>query len=94
MLPILGPSTSRDFGGNIVDKSVDPTAFNLLKIGGSTDAINIEYRTADATLSALDLREQLLDPIADARKDSFDLYATIRSVYIQQRDQKIKQSIR
>ncbi len=91
MLPILGPSTSRDFGGNIVDKSVDPTAFNLLKIGGSTDAINIEYRTADATLSALDLREQLLDPIADARKDSFDLYATIRSVYIQQRDQKIKQ---
>ncbi|MSP33294.1 MAG: VacJ family lipoprotein [Rickettsiales bacterium] len=91
MLPILGPSTSRDFGGYIIDRSVDPMGFNLLKIGGSTDAISIEYRTADATLIALDLREQLLDPIAEAKKDSFDLYATLRSVYIQQRDQKIKQ---
>lgn len=91
MLPFLGPSNGRDFGGYVVDRSGDPMGFNLLQIGGSEDAISVEARTASAAISVLDLRERLLDPIADARKDSFDLYATLRSVYIQQRELKIKQ---
>lgn len=90
VIPLLGPSTSRDFGGYAFDRSVDPMGFNLLEVGGSEDAINFYFRTGDALLLNLDLREDLLDPIADARKDSFDLYATFRSVYIQQRDLKIK----
>lgn len=91
ILPLLGPSTGRDFAGSLVDRSVDPTGFNLIKIGGSSNSIKAEYRTAGAALATLDLRERLIDPIADARKDSFDLYATFRSVYVQQRDLKIKQ---
>lgn len=90
MIPILGPSTGRDFGGYVFDRSIDPIGFNLLKVGGSVNAIDAEYRAANTTLYNLDLREDLLDPIADAKKDSFDLYATLRSVYIQQRDLKIK----
>lgn len=89
MIPVLGPSTGRDFGGYIVDKSVDPMGFNFLKFGGSINAIDPWFRTGNAFLYNLDFRESLLDPIADARKDSFDLYATLRSVYIQQRDLKI-----
>ena len=90
VIPILGPSTSRDFGGYVFDRSLDPMSFNFAAIGGSTNAINPDFRTGEAFFYNLDLRESLLDPIADARKDSFDLYATFRSVYIQQRDLKIK----
>jgi len=90
VIPILGPSTGRDFGGNIFDRSLDPMSFNIAKVGGSTNSINSNFRSGNAFFSSLDLRESLLDPIADARKESFDLYATFRSVYIQQRDLKIK----
>jgi len=90
VIPILGPSTSRDFGGYVVDRGVDPMGFNLLQIGGSENSVNLTLRATNTLLFNLDLREGLLDPIADARKDSFDLYATFRSVYIQQRDLKIK----
>jgi len=90
IIPILGPSTSLDFIGSAFDRSIDPMGFNLLAIGGSINAINVDFRTSQAMLQTLDLRENLLDPISDAKKDSFDLYATFRSVYIQQRDLKIK----
>ncbi len=90
VIPLLGPSTSRDFGGYVVDRSIDPFGFNFLEIGGSTKAIKPSYIVANAALYNLDLREGLLDPIADVKKDSFDLYATFRSVYIQQRDLKVK----
>lgn len=90
VIPVLGPSTSRDFGGYIFDRSLDPISFNFAEIGGSVNAINQDFRTGVAFFYTLDLRESLIDPIADARKESFDLYATFRSVYIQQRDLRIK----
>jgi len=89
MIPLLGPSTTRDFGGYMFDRAIDPVSFNLLAFGGSPTAIDPWFLAGVAFLYNLDLRESLLDPIADARKDSFDLYATLRSVYVQQRDLKI-----
>ncbi len=90
MIPILGPSTGRDFSGFAVEKAVDPLSFNALEFGGSHDAINLNFILLNGFVYNLDLRESLIDPIDEVRKDSFDLYATFRSVYIQQRDLKIK----
>ena len=89
MIPLLGPSSGRDFGGYAFDRTIDPVGFNQLRFGGEVDSINAYYRFTDGVVYNLDLRESLLDPIDDARKDSFDLYATLRSVYVQQRDAKI-----
>jgi phospholipid-binding lipoprotein MlaA len=90
MIPFLGPSSTRDLGGLVVDKSINPVEFNLLEIGGETDLIGADYRFAIAAASGVDKRESLLDIIEDVRNDSFDFYATLRSAYIQKRNSEIK----
>ena len=90
VVPFLGPSSSRDFGGWLTDRGVDPLGFNLLEIGGKTDLVESNYRIALALMSGIDKRESLLDIVDDVRKDSFDPYATIRSAYLQKRENEIK----
>ena len=91
MLPILGPSSTRDFAGLAVDKAVGPLDFNQLEIGGRVNAVDSGYRLALAAITGIDKREQLIDIIDDIRVDSFDPYATIRSAYLQRRLSEIKQ---
>lgn len=90
VLPILGPSSGRDFGGFVVDKSVNPIELNLLNIGDKENFIKPEYRIALALLAGVDKRESFIDILDDIRKDSFDPYATLRSAYLQKRDSEIK----
>lgn len=90
ILPILGPSSTRDFGGLLVDKSVNPIEFNFLEVGGTTNLIDVKYRIGIATTSGIDQREALIDIIDDIRRESFDPYATIRSAYLQKRVADIK----
>ena len=89
MIPLLGPSTLRDFSGYLVEKTMDPLSFNKLQIGGKEDIIDPSYRISLSAISALNTRESLIDILDDARKDSFDLYATIRSAYLQRRNFEI-----
>ena len=90
MIPLLGPSSNRDFSGWIVDKSVDPIGFNALKIDQHDELLKNEYRFGIAGASAIDTREKLIDIIDGIREDSFDPYATIRSAYLQKRISEIK----
>lgn len=90
VLPILGPSSLRDFGGYAVDKSIGPLDFNVLEFGGEEDSIEAGYRIAITAMSGVDRRESLLDILDDIRRESFDPYATIRSAYLQKRLTDIK----
>ncbi len=90
VLPLFGPSNARDFTGLAMTWAIDPTSFNTLKIGGSSDAIDVEYRYANSIILNLGTREALLTTVDDLRRDSFDLYATYRSLYTQQRDTLIQ----
>lgn len=90
MLPVLGPSTIRDFGGTLVDKAVNPLEFNLLQLGHKENFVNPGYLISLAGISGVDKREALLNVIDDIRHESFDPYATIRSAYIQKRNADIK----
>jgi phospholipid-binding lipoprotein MlaA len=85
MLPLFGPSNARDLSGFIFDRSIDPSGFNVLKIGGNSDFISNDYRIFSTAIKTIDNREELLDIIDSVRKDSFDPYATIRSAYLQRR---------
>ncbi len=92
MLPIFGPSTLRDTGGMAFDVSVDFMGINSLEIGGSHKAfLDNETRIAYTALSGLDKREGLIDIIDETKQDSFDVYASLRSLYIQNRNSKIAQ---
>ena len=90
MIPILGPSSSRDFTGWVADKSVDPIGFNLLEIAENETLLQNDYRFGIGIASAVDTRERLLDIVDGVRNDSFDPYATIRSAYLQKRNSDIK----
>ncbi len=90
MLPVLGPSTSRDFAGWVSDKAINPFSFNIAEIGGSSDLIDNQFLIATGSLYSIDTRESLIDIIDDIRQDSFDSYATIRFAYLQKRAQEIK----
>ncbi len=90
MIPFLGPSTTRDLGGSMTDKSVNPLEFNFLEVGGSANLIDARYRLGLAAAGGIDKRESLIDILDDIRTDSFDPYATIRSAYLQKRFTDIK----
>ncbi|MES2961474.1 MAG: VacJ family lipoprotein [Pseudomonadota bacterium] len=90
VLPFLGPSSTRDLGGLLVDKSVNPFEFNLLEVGGREDLISSNTRLALAGAAGVDKRESLIDVIDSIKADSFDPYATFRSAYLQKRQTDIK----
>lgn len=90
MLPVLGPSTSRDFTGWAVDKAINPFSFNVAEVGGKRALVDNQFLIATGSLYSIDTRESLIDIIDDIRQDSFDSYATIRFAYLQKRAQEIK----
>jgi len=90
MLPVLGPSTTRDFSGWVIDKAINPLGINALEIGGSHDLIDNQFIFTTSSLYSIDTRESLIDIIDDIRQDSFDPYATIRFAYLQKRAREIQ----
>ncbi len=81
-IPVLGPSTVRDFLGSGVDAVVDPVHW-----------INYQYRTELSTAltiaSGLDLRSRSDDELKALLADAADPYATLRSAYLQSRQGEI-----
>lgn len=79
MLPLLGPSTLRDTTGLVVDSYTDPLNMWLK----NTDRDGAFYTRV--AVSTVDKREELLDVLADLKKNSVDHYAALRSAYVQRR---------
>lgn len=94
VLPILGPTTIRDSIGMIADTFVDPFAYvtirekELLSISGN----NIDYYSLKGT-TAVDFRSDNLTNFESLEKNSIDLYSSLKSIYLQDRENKIKNSI-
>jgi phospholipid-binding lipoprotein MlaA len=83
-LPIVGPGNPRDYSGRIVDYALDP----LTWVGYAYNVSGIN--TARAGLEAVDTRARNLEAIDELKKGSVDFYATVRSLYRQQRNDLIR----
>lgn len=83
VLPFLGPSNIRNFSGFLVDKSIDPLSINVLKFGNKKDLLPDSTLYQLTTIRIINQYDKISDLLANTRKDSFDLYATMRSAYIQ-----------
>ena len=93
VLPILGPTTVRDSFGLIADSYIDPFAHvtirenELLGSSGNT----LDYFTVKGT-TAIDFRADNDVNFESLEKNSLDLYSSMKSVYLQDRENKIKNS--
>ena len=94
VLPILGPTTARDSIGMIADTMVDPFAHitwrekELLSTSGS----QLDYIALKGT-TAIDFRADNVTNFDSLEKNSIDLYASYKSLYLQNRNNLIKNSI-
>ena len=94
VLPILGPSTARDTFGLVADTFVDPFAHitirekELFGISGS----DIDYFSVKGT-GAVDFRANNLSNFDSLEENSIDLYSSYKSIYLQDRKNKINNSI-
>ncbi len=94
VLPILGPSTARDSFGLIADTFVDPFAHitirenELFGVSGN----NIDYFSVKG-VTAVDFRADNDKNFESLEKNSLDLYTSLKSVYLQGRENKIRNSI-
>ena len=94
VLPILGPSTARDTLGLMADTFIDPFAHvtirenELLGISGN----DLDYYTVKGA-SAVDLRADNDRNLESLKNNSLDFYSSFKSVYLQDRENKIKNSI-
>jgi len=93
VLPILGPTTARDSVGMIADTFVDPFAHVTWRenelfgaSGNQLDYISVKGATAIDFRADNDLNFESLE------KNSIDLYASYKSLYLQNRENKINNS--
>jgi phospholipid-binding lipoprotein MlaA len=84
MLPVLGPSNTRDGIGKVVDYFLDPVRY----IGN--DDVNSDFQMGRRVAGAVDFRARNFDAINDLRESSVDYYARVRSIYKQRRDALIR----
>lgn len=82
VLPLLGPSNPRDITGVVADTAINPMTWILY------DAVFWE-RSIPVGAEIITGREALLDDYDNLRKNSPDLYASVRDLYAQRRQAEI-----
>ena len=94
VLPILGPTTARDSIGLLADTFVDPFAHVTLRDNEllSSSGNAMDYYSVKAT-TAVDFRAKNETNFESLEKNSIDLYSSFKSIYLQDRRNKINNSI-
>jgi phospholipid-binding lipoprotein MlaA len=83
VLPFLGPSNVRNFSGFLVEKAIDPLSFDVFEIAGKNDLLKDNASYQLAIIQNINKYDEIADLLHNSRKDSFDLYATMRVAYLQ-----------
>ncbi len=85
VLPIIGPSNTRDSIGRVADFFMDPLRYILL-VHNDEEELFIT-RTA---MDGISLRAKTISVLEDIESGSVDYYSSIRSLYKQRRDYMIE----
>ena len=88
VLPILGPSTVRDTAGSFVNILGGDPWYNASSHGNNHYLNKSDYMITKV-LSGVDFRAKNIDSLENLKKNSIDFYASVRSLYLQDRQRKI-----
>jgi phospholipid-binding lipoprotein MlaA len=84
ILPILGPTDTRDAVGSAVDSYDDPFTILANEYGIT------ELTTSRFIVGGIEERANVLDELDDLEKNSVDFYAQMRSLWQQHRDAELR----
>ena len=93
VLPVLGPSNLRDTAGSFVNVLGGDPWFNASSHGNNEFLSDKLYLTSKA-LSGINFRAENMAYLENLETNSVDFYATVKSLYSQDRENKIKNSQR
>ena len=91
VLPILGPSTVRDTVGTVATFVGGDPWYNVTAKNDTSYFKESDYYGTRIT-GGIDYRAKNIDSFESIEKNSIDFYASIRSLYLQDRQQKILNS--
>ena len=91
VLPILGPSTVRDTVGSLTSFLGGDPWYNVT-VRNDTQYFKDSDYYVSRTTDGLDFRAKNIDSFDNLEKNSMDFYASVRSLYLQDRKQKILNS--
>ena len=88
VLPVLGPTTVRDSLGSLANFSGGDAWYNITVANNTKYFENSDYYYSRLT-AGVDFRAKNLEAFDSLEKNSLDLYASVRSLYLQDRNRKI-----
>ena len=93
VLPVLGPSTVRDTAGSFANIFGGDPWYNA-SIHGNNEFLSEKAFMASKALSGVNFRAENIESFENLEKNSIDFYASLRSLYLQDRENKIKNNQR
>ena len=88
VLPVLGPSTIRDTAGSFANVVGGDPWYNA-SFHGNNEFLSEGLYTGSRILGGIDFRADNIESFDNLENNSLDFYASIRSLYLQDRQQKI-----
>ena len=93
VLPVLGPSNLRDTAGSFVNVLGGDPWYNA-SAHGNNEFLNESVYLTSKALGGIDFRARNLESLDNLEKNSIDFYASVKSLYQQDRENKIKNNQR
>ena len=88
VLPVLGPSTVRDTAGSFVNVMGGDPWYNA-SVNGNNEFLTDKAFMASKIVNGIDFRAKNINLLDNLEKNSLDFYASVRSMYLQDRQVKI-----
>lgn len=88
VLPVLGPSTVRDTSGSFVNLLGGDVWYNVT-VKNETQHFEDSHYYTTRVMNGVDFRAKNSSSIDNLEKNSIDFYASVKSLYLQDRQQKI-----
>jgi phospholipid-binding lipoprotein MlaA len=93
VLPVLGPSTIRDTAGSFANLFGGDPWYNA-SIHGNNEFLTEGVYITSKALDGVNFRSENLDSLNNLESNSIDFYASLRSLYLQDRENKIQNNQR
>ena len=91
VLPVLGPSTARDTVASVTNFIGGDAWYNVTVLNDTHYFRDFDYY-ASKVVAGVDFRAKNYDSLENLEKNSIDFYASVKSLYLQDRQQKILNS--